>query len=70
MTEKLEENEKDPLVKVDDVASLIKFRSFKRFSKNIPALISAIFLILAILVSIFPSKITGYSQNVQNLDLQ
>ena len=28
MTEKLEENEKDPLVKVDDVASLIKFRSF------------------------------------------
>lgn len=70
MTEKLEEKEKDPLVKVDDVASLIKFRSFKRFAKNIPALISAIFLILAILVSIFPSKITGYSQNVQNLDLQ
>lgn len=69
MSEEIVSVEEDevPINISGDIIPVKKFRAFKRFCKNRPALVSLIFIIFCILICAFPSFISGYSQNHQEL---
>lgn len=50
-----------------DIVPEKRFRALKRFIRNIPAAVSAVFMIFAVALCAFPSFVTGFDQNTQDL---